>query len=185
MFLTKEMLEANPKRANYSTLNTIWMNKDGKRKCVKQEEVNEYIKKGWIKGSLSTTNLGQTWKWKEKNIGRNIYTDGHKEIWAYDCPEGFHKGKKTKGKFWFNNSKEMILSDKCPKGFKRGRLICKKNWYNNGEEELFIEECPEGFNPGKLSIGKHWYTNGIDSVQAVSCPKGWWKGRTYANKKNK
>jgi hypothetical protein len=185
MFLTKKMLDANLKRASYATLNTVWMNKDGKRKCVKQEEVEEYLKNGWIKGSLSTTNLGQTWTWKEKNIGRNIYTNGHKEVWAYECPNGFYKGKKTKGKLWFNNGKEMILSDKCPEGFKRGRLCCRKNWYNNGKEELFMEECPEGFKPGKLSTGKHWYTNGIDSIQSTSCPEGWWEGRTYANKKNK
>lgn len=184
MFVTENSKKANPSRASQSTLNTKWINRKGERKCVPIEEVEEYLSNGWELGSASETVKGQTWKWSEDKLGKKIFTNGEQEVWAYECPEGFWKGKKTKGKHWFNNGEITILADTCPEGFKPGRFLPRKKWYNNGKEEVFSENCPKDFVPGRLPTGKHWYTNGEESAQLSECPEGWWRGRTLENKKN-
>lgn len=184
MFLTDKMIKANKTKIVHSTLNTTWMNKNGKRKCVKNSEVDIYLEKGWLMGSNSKTCKGKKWKWKEEDVGREIYTNGEIEVWSRECPEGFWKGKKTKGKHWYNNGEKTVLAESCPKGFKPGRLILKNRCFNNGEIEIWSNECPEGFKPGKIPRNLHWYTNGVDSKRLKECPKGWRRGRVLANKKN-
>ena len=158
MFLTEKMKEANPKRASYSTLNTIWMHKEDQRKCVPKEEVDIYKENGWKMGSNSKTSSGKTWKWKEEHLGRNLFTNGEKRIWAKECPEGY----------W-------------PEKFH----LKGKHWYHNGEIMVAADTCPEGFVFGRLKTNKVCYTNGVTNIYSETCPEGYWKGKTQnANKKN-
>lgn len=126
MFLTDKMIKANKTKIVHSTLNTTWMNKNGKRKCVKNSEVDIYLERGWRIGSNSKTSKGKRWKWKEEDVGREIYTNGEIEVWARECPEGFWKGKKTKGKHWYTNGVESKQLKECPKGWRRGRILANK-----------------------------------------------------------
>jgi len=178
MHVTEKMKEANPSRASYSTQGTKWVNKAGKRKCIKKEEVETYLKKGWSLGSGSKTVSGQTWKWKEDNLGRHKFTDGEQEIWAKECPKGFVPVEfHLSGKKQYHNGERFIFADECPEGWLPGRPPSKKKWYTNDIEEVFSDTCPEGWKIGKLKGKKNWYTNGEESKQLEVCPDGWWKGR--------
>ena len=189
MFLTEKMIKANKTKLVHSTLNTTWMNKNGKRKCVKNSEVDIYLEKGWLMGSNSKTCKGKKWKWKEEDVGRKIYTNGEIEVLSKECPEGFWKGRKTKGKHWFNDGNKNILADKCPLGFISGKLKTEKHFYTNGEKTVLSKECPEGFWKGKHTKGKKgWYTNGYNNVCINlddNCPDGYWRGKTLNNENKK
>lgn len=92
MFKTEKMIAAvkEGRTVSYSTLNTKWMNKDGKRKAVKIEDVQKYLDDGWALGSASQTCKGKHWKWSH---GYHWYNNGEKSILAKSCPEGFTEGR--------------------------------------------------------------------------------------------
>ena len=50
MFKTEKMKKAN--HSSYSTLGTVWINKDGKNKSIKKELLDEYLNDGWKKGHI-------------------------------------------------------------------------------------------------------------------------------------
>ena len=68
-----------------------------------------------------------------------------------------------KGKHWFNNGKENVLAFECPNGFLKGKIQKEldeaikakvklaqsnfgkgKHWFNNGKENFFGFDCPDG-----------------------------------------
>ena len=74
-----------------------------------------------------------------------------------------------KGKHWFNNGKENVLAFECPDGFSKGKIQKEldeatkakvklaqsnfgkgKHWFNNGKENFFGFDCPDGYVAGKL-----------------------------------
>ena len=74
-----------------------------------------------------------------------------------------------RGKEWFNNGVTNILAFECPDGFVKGKLQKKiadetqkranearsrfgkgKHWFNNGKENAFCYECPPGFVAGRI-----------------------------------
>lgn len=80
-----------------------------------------------------------------------------------------NSAKANKGKHWFNNGKDNILAFECPDGFSKGKIQKEldedtkakvklaqsnwgkgKHWFNNGKENFFGFECPDGYVAGKL-----------------------------------
>jgi hypothetical protein len=186
MFITDKIKESNRRKIVHSTLNTIWMNKDGKRKCVRKEEVKKYEENGWSTGSLSETNKGQRWSWKEESKGQKWFTNGVENLLSKECPDGFWPGitKKNKHKKWYTNGVDSIFAEVCPEGYHLGKKM-KEHWYTNGYQSIFTKECPEGYWRGKTT-NLHWYNNGKISIQAKECPEGFKPGRMkYESKKNK
>ena len=67
----------------------------------------------------------------ELKSGCHWYTNGIKNIQAFECPEGFKLGytkpnqRTIKGKHWYNNGIINVMSYTCPDGFVQGML--KKN----------------------------------------------------------
>lgn len=115
-------------RASYSTLNTKWMRKGKKRKCVKKEDVPNYLNDGWELGSGYSPCKGKTFKWKIKHFW---VTNGEYSFLATECPEGFWKGRTL-----------LKKPKKCTK---------QLNWYTNGQINVRKEQCPEGFWKGRTS----------------------------------
>ena len=109
--------------------------------------------------------------------------------------------KQTKGKHWFNNGKEQILTEICPEGFVKGQLFTKpcseeakqkkRDWYANLTEEQKIAhnkkaaEARKGkpksdtckANISKANKGRKYYNNGVIEVMRFECPEGFVPGR--------
>lgn len=73
--------------------------------------------------------------------GKHWFNNGEENILAFDCPEGFIKGKLQKSLDEDTNKKANEARSKFGKG---------KHWFNNGKENIFCYECPSGFVAGKL-----------------------------------
>lgn len=57
----------------------------------------------------------------------------------------------SKGKHWYTNGVDEVLSESCPDGYTNGML--KRKWCNNGLIQIQIKEnevCPDGFKFGML-----------------------------------
>jgi hypothetical protein len=71
-----------------------------------------------------------------------------------------HKGKlgPALGKKWFNNGKNEIYAFNCPEGFIKGRRPNRKSnkkgllWYNNGKinKQFRLNQQPEGYHRGRI-----------------------------------
>ena len=109
--------------------------------------------------------------------------------------------KQTKGKHWYNNGIEQILTEVCPKGFVAGQLFTrpcteeakqkKRDWYANLTEEERIShnrkaaEARKGkpksdtckANISKANKGRKYYNNGVIEVMRFECPEGFVPGR--------
>ena len=73
--------------------------------------------------------------------GKHWFNNGEENILAFDCPEGFIKGKLQKSLDEEIKKKANEARSKFGKG---------KHWFNNGKENIFCYECPSGFVAGKL-----------------------------------
>ena len=73
--------------------------------------------------------------------GKHWFNNGEENILAFDCPEGFIKGKLQKSLDEETKKKANEARSKFGKG---------KHWFNNGKENIFCYECPSGFVAGKL-----------------------------------
>ena len=94
MYKTSKMLKAyaDGRTVSKSTLNTKWMHKDGIRKAVNINDVDDFLKDGWVLGSASKTCKGQHWVTKSKGTN-HWYTNGKITVVAKECPEGFWPGR--------------------------------------------------------------------------------------------
>jgi hypothetical protein len=118
---------------------------------------------------------------------RKFYTNGIKNIMAFECPEGF----------WLGNIRPKQDKTKC-----REKMI-GRSWYNNGSEQKFCKLCPDGWvagmlkntkekmsksmsgripwNKGKIT-NKHFWTDGNETILSEICPPGFYPGRTIKQK---
>lgn len=92
------------------------------------------------------------------------------------------------GMYWFNNGVENICAFECPEGFVKGRLpykvkITRKPYTE--ERRKRMSEAQKGKHLSeetkrKLSLngkGRKWFNNGIISVMRFECPEGFVQGR--------
>ncbi len=64
----------------------------------------------------------------QKRIGKTVWNNGVKNIFATVCPPGYSPGrvKLAEPKKWFTNGVTNVLSPKCPDGFRPGKTHKKK-----------------------------------------------------------
>jgi hypothetical protein len=93
MYKTDAMKLAD--HTSYSTKNTKWMNKDGKRKAVKIEDVPLFLNEGWKLGSAMKPASGTKGKPHNKK-GYHWYTNGIDNIQSIECPDGYRRGRTCK-----------------------------------------------------------------------------------------
>ena len=75
---------------------------------------------------------------KGKGLNTHWFNNGIKAILAFDCPEGFVRGR-LKGKTMSEDHKQKISE--------AHKVLL---WFNNGVIEVQTKECPEGFVKGRL-----------------------------------
>ena len=175
-YVTEKAKAANSKKATYATKDTVWINKDGIRKCVKKDLVESYLKDGWNIGSACKTVKGQKWKWKDENLGRTWYTNGQETVFTKECPEGFWKVKT----FTFTNGKINVKSETCPEGFWRGSCLKGKPKQLTEQQRKNLSACHKG-KASKIK-GKIGITNGVINTyieKDAPMPEGFRKGHSY------
>jgi len=131
---------------------------------------------GRLKNPFTNSKGGQ-------NKGYVWYNNGSKEIMlpqTVSAPDGFSKGKLPASD---------ITNEKISKKMKFGSAAAKgKKWYTNGVDSVLSFDCPDGWRPGHSNgsgnshlnrdySGYHWYNNGIKSKRARVCPFGFVPGR--------
>lgn len=89
----------------------------------------------------------------------------------------------TKGKTWYHNQEgKNILAFECPEGFVKGKYMSEEKLKEMKRKNSEAHKGKLAWNKGKhYSLpkrpGQHWYTNGKITVRAFDCPEGFWIGR--------
>lgn len=107
------------------------------------------------------TYIGQHKKTNSKikylgSTGMHWYTNGVKQVLAFECPEGFKLGKlpvseDTRKKLSISNKKRIRTKEE---NAKHSEAIKGRHWLNNGVIETLEIKCPDGFVAGRLDRSK-------------------------------
>lgn len=136
----KEYKENMSKKLSSVERTESW--KDNISKSLKgHKKTDEHIEH--IKTSMKNSDKckKQIEKLADIHRGKHWFNNGEENILAFECPEGFVKGKLQKS---FDEETKKKLNEARSK-FGKG-----KHWFNNGKENIFCYECPSGFVAGKL-----------------------------------
>lgn len=74
-------------------------------------------------------------KISEKNTGKHWYNNGVKNVFCFECPDGYTAG--------------MILTDKKSAAQKKREHFSQTKWYTDGVKNIRAIECPDGFRAGR------------------------------------
>lgn len=144
----------------------IWINKDGKQKRIKTEEVSQWMENGWVKGTCQSTLKGYiriTNGYETKNIKPDNIEDLN-----YYLNNGWWKGAHSKagiGYVWIKKDNKMLsvrstdLDKYIAEGWKRGRIMT--NYVHPTE--------------GKISVNKNGKTMMIDKDSLDKYLSNGWK----------
>ena len=87
------------------------------------------------------------------------------------------------GKAWYHSPEgKNILAFECPEGFTKGKYISEEKLKEMKRKNSEAHKGKQSGNKGKhYSLpkrpGQHWYTNGKVNTRATACPDGFWLGR--------
>jgi hypothetical protein len=81
------------------------------------------------------------------STGMHWYNNGIVQLSAFECPDGFVKGRLPYSE---NAIKNMSKSHKGQRTY----IPIGTHWYNNGVISVHTKECPPGFVPGRLPLKK-------------------------------
>lgn len=98
------------------------------------------------------------------NKGKRWFTNGIIEVFDFNQPEGFKKGRKPVNK---NTRKLMSISRKGKKLSEKTKTKMRANGGHTVKER-------------NSSYSKNWFTNGTINILSKDCPEGFWKGRTFS-----
>jgi hypothetical protein len=89
-----------------------------------------------------------------------------------------------KGKTWWTNGTKSILAFECPNGFIKGRNSASVETKKKQSLVRLGNRNHMYGRGGKTHplYGKRWFTNGTDSVFLFDCPPGFYRGRTLKKK---
>lgn len=94
------------------------------------------------------------------------------------------------GKKWFHNKTgKNVLAFECPEGFMKGKYMSEEKLSEMKKKNSEAHKGKPSWNKGvHYSLpkrpGLHWYTNGKINTRAKECPDGFWFGRTYQKELN-
>lgn len=102
---------------------------------------------------------------RKMNIGKHWWNNGINEVFQYECPIGFVKGRLPmlqEHKDKISTSCKAVVKDALkkfketqPEKYNNWRKTIStsnrgKHWWNNGIINVYEKECPTGFAPGKI-----------------------------------
>ena len=126
------------------------------------EETKQKIKDGWHEAHDGTVRHGKG--------GRFVKKDG-------TCKETYNPG--SKGMHWYTDGVKQVFAFECPEGFKPGKLPyseeSRKRMSISAKKRIRTKE--ENVKHSEALKGKLWFTNGKISVRAFECPEGFVRGR--------
>lgn len=109
--------------------------------------------------------------------------------------------ERMKGRRWFNNGRRCVMAYDCPEGFVKGRIgwVCvklrvghrvghmggrKKGFTMSAETKKKISMSLKGRphteaqkHNGAANRGWKWWNDGIRNIRAIECPEGYTKGQ--------
>ena len=180
------------------------MSIDAYKTMKRKQRQNNKLRQTWEKIRCDKIRYN---KWKNRlsksAIGKK-YSDDRKKL----C------GKNNIGKHWWNNGIDEVFQFNCPNGFKKGRLPMTDEHKNKISKTCSIsvknsikrikEEDPEKYKEwheksrlkqigkkltkehkekiGQFGKGKHWWNNGLINVFSIECPNGFKPGKIHYKK---
>ena len=120
----------------------IWINKDGVQKRVNLNDMDSYLKDGWVEGTCQTSLKGYIRITNGETI-KNIKPENIEEL-NYYLNNGWWKGSLSinKGNIWVKKADKMVSIPKdkydeyLKNGWVRGRLLI--NYFNTNEGKIFV-----------------------------------------------
>lgn len=133
---TRHKMSISRKGRIFTDEHKLNLSKAAKKRIITEEEKKKMSE---TRKRLHIVTRGST--------GMHWYNNGIIQLSAFECPEGFIKGRLP----YSENTK--INMSKSHKGQKSYKPI-GTHWYNNGIISVHKKECPEGFVLGRLSLKK-------------------------------
>lgn len=134
-------VDTNPYFANRAKQTSTKFNFSGSgSKNPRFGKIGVYHHSDDIKKAISKAHKGKTW-----------WTNGVKSVLAFECPEGFFKGRNSPSIETRKKQSIVRLGNKNHMYGKggEGHPLHGKRWWTNGEESIFAFKCPGGFYPGR------------------------------------
>lgn len=144
-------------------------------------------------------------RWSKQTKGKHWYNNGEKTVFAFECPEGFVKGRlnchwnenkvyseesrkkisESRKRFYANISEEkkQELNEKVREGVRKALKERPEDFVEKRKlaRKIYSESFRIGYEKRNEKIkGRHWYTNGKNNLMTFECPLGYHPGKTIS-----
>lgn len=123
--------------------------------------------------------------------GRKWFTDGHKDIRRFECPEGYRPGRtKTcspmKGKKHSEKTRQKLKDlSSLRKHSKETKEKIRKASLNRKHSAQTKKKISEGrLGEKNPAYGSRWFTDGVNNKRSFECPDGYRPGRILTRTTN-